>query len=87
MIPMDTASLKRLQVGSQQTFDKMLRWGWCDTSARPLEWSFWCNCRLRENIGRASERFVPRPYTKSAEERNVVLRHDYPRPAVRKTDR
>ncbi len=80
---MDAATLKQLKIGNQKTFEKLVAWGWISPTGRELTWRDWCNTSSLENVGRESQSFVPRPYAKTAEERNRprVLRHDRPAPS------
>ena len=84
---MDAATLKKLRISNQRTFDKLVKLGWIEPTGKELGWRDWRNRATRENIGRSSERFVAQPYTKSDEERGGprILRHDYPTPVVQKT--
>jgi hypothetical protein len=44
MQPRTPASLERQGI-SDETFLRMLAWGWVDIAGNPLEWSYWLTSR------------------------------------------
>jgi len=69
---MTTAELKRLRIGSEKTFQQLIRLGWFDSSGRELSWRDFANRKGREELGRAGSSFisVPLPAAKTDEEKS-----------------
>jgi hypothetical protein len=71
---MDPATLKRLGISSQKTFDDLVRWGWINPSGEPVFWDRIVNRKGFENMSRDSVRLMPAPYAKNREERRDYQR-------------
>ena len=68
---MDTGTLKRMRIGSDKTFNRLVRLGWFSQSGAELSWRDWANRKGREDLGRVGSSFIsiPLPAAKTDEEK------------------